>query len=268
MLTRMRAHRQLWGQLRRHRVRIAPDSGLLAFPTRIVVGPSTPLTKFPGDAFLGFRSAQYGFSSSASSSLPPDHQSPANRVRKDFEPNVEAELGGVPESPKEEEAFGVKGGNGVMYVVGAGTVALLTLVVASTDVFNTSDVKLHVEAGVSAILNSGAGIGRELVKMAGSIKDASVQTIVDFVEAAASIWVLARCLSSVLDSAVENANFEMGSWWRPRVASLLAGISSIFFLSLSSVYPRLENLIYSFLATSKTWSNIWWSFWEKRFTIE
>ena len=66
MLTCMQAHWQLWGQLRRHRVRIAPDSGLLAFPTRIVLGPSTPLTKFPGDAFLGVRSAQYGFSSSAS----------------------------------------------------------------------------------------------------------------------------------------------------------------------------------------------------------
>ena len=71
---------------------------------------------------------------------------------------MEAELGGILESPKEEKTFGVKGGNEVMYVVGAGTVALQTLVVASTDVFNTSDVKLHVEVGVSAILNSGVGI--------------------------------------------------------------------------------------------------------------
>ena len=137
---------------------IAPDSGLLAFPTRIDLGPSTLLMKFPGNVFLGVRSAHYGFSSSASSSLPPDHQSPGNRLCKDFEPNVEAQLGGVSKSPKEDNPFGVKGGNGVMYVVGAGMVALHTLVVASTNMFNTTDVKLHVEVGVSAILNLGIGI--------------------------------------------------------------------------------------------------------------
>lgn len=170
---------------------------------------------------LGFRVGQYGYASEAgpsSSSVPSAASQPVqNGLGKGLEG-----VGGLPEAPDGDRVFRVK--NGVWLMAGAGTIAVLGVLAVSTDVLSGApDAKARVESGFSAVWSSGAGIGRELVKMAGNVKDASVRSFVDFVEAVASIWVLARCISSILESAVDNASSEVASWWRPRVASFLAG---------------------------------------------
>lgn len=140
-----------------------------------------------------------------------------------------SENGEQPSLPKESTGVvGDRYGNGVWWIgTGAGTIALLGVLAVSSDVLQAApDAKAHAETGFSAVWSSGAGIGRELMKMAGSVKDASVRSFVDLVEAVACIWVLARCISSILSSAVDNASSDVASWWRPRVASFLAGESS------------------------------------------
>jgi hypothetical protein len=209
MLTCMRVRRQLWVQLRRSGVQ---QSTQIA-PRGRFGGAGRGWQAFGDGAGLGFRGgAQRGYASEAG---PPSAPKPANGPGKDFEDRalLEGERGFLAKS-------------GVFLMAGVGTIALLGVIAASTDAFTAiPDAKARVKSSSSAVLNSGAGIGRELMKMAGNVKDASVRSFVDFVEAVASIWVLARCVSTVLASSVDNASSEVASWWRPRVASFLAGMA-------------------------------------------
>ena len=229
MLTCMRVRRQLWVQLRRsgqQSARIAPRGECWAVLGRGEGRGGAGRKVFGDGAGLGFRAGQHGYASEAGPSSEVAASQPAQSgPGKDLEGSAGGVLGGgLPESPDSDRGFLLK--SGVFLMAGAGTIALLGLVAASTDAFSAvPDAKARVKSSSSAVLNSGAGISRELMKMAGNVKDVSVRTFVDFVEALASIWVLARCISTVLASSVDNASSEVASWWRPRVASFLAGIS-------------------------------------------
>ncbi|XP_073396493.1 uncharacterized protein [Physcomitrium patens] len=237
MLTSMRLRRQLWVQLRRsggqENLRIA-SLWVPSWTGPGVVGDScaSARSKAWGDgAGLGFRRSQYGISSEAGgSSLPPVSSSAPlqSGLGKEFENslNSAATLGrGLPTLLKRDDGYGVK--NGALFMAGAGTIALLSIFAASPDALNSfPDVKHRVESGFSVVWSSSAGIGRELMKMAERVKDVSVRSLVDFVEAFASIWVLARCIAAVLLSSVDNASSEVATWWRPRVASFIADLAA------------------------------------------
>lgn len=205
MLTCMRVRRQLWVQLRRSgqpRIGVISNQGFHSLPPNVQWNQG-----FHGAGLgLGFRVRGYASEAGPSSVIPPQPK------------------GLPPESAPDGRVWWIG--------AGAGTIALLGVLAVSTDVLRGAapdTAKTRVESGFSAVWSSGAGIGRELMKMAGSVKDASVRSFVDFVEAVASIWVLARCISSILESAVDNASSEVASWWRPRVASFLAGNLLAFF---------------------------------------
>lgn len=51
-----------------------------------------------------------------------------------------------------------------------------------------------------------------------------VGSIIDFIEAVHAAWVMVRVVGSVLASAGDSATLGALAWWRPRVASLLAGV--------------------------------------------
>lgn len=225
MLTCMRVRRQLWVQWRRSGLQqSAQIASKGAFLGRFGGGGRKGLPVFGDGGGLGFRGgAQRGYASEAG---PSAAHGGKELPGKDFEGGDGGGLAGLPESPDGGRGFLVK--SGVVLMAGAGTIALLGVIAASTDAFSAvPDAKERVKSSSSAVLSSGAGIGRELIKKAGNVKDASVRSFVDFVEAVASIWVLARCISTVLASSVDNASYEVASWWRPRVASFLAGEFSI-----------------------------------------
>lgn len=225
MLTCMRVRRQVWAQLRKTGQRSigAPSNRSIYSPLSSGRIARTPVFGDGAGLGLGFRVGQQkqnGYASEAGTPSPPPQPVP-NGLGKGLEP-----IGGLPEPSESGRRFAVR--NGVWLMAGAGTIALLGVVAVSTDVFHAApDAKARVESGFSAVWSSGAGIGRELMKMAGSVKDASVRSFVDFVEAVAAIWVLARCIASILESAVDNTSSEVASWWRPRVASFLAGTASL-----------------------------------------
>ncbi|KAG0587590.1 hypothetical protein KC19_2G175600 [Ceratodon purpureus] len=224
MLTCMRVRRQLWGQWRRSGVQRRGEIGAI-FGRGGGGGRKEVLVPVFGDgAGLGFRGgAQRGYASSEAgpSAVPGGKELPGNGL----EGRAGGGLAGLPESPDGDRGFLVR--SGAVLVAGAGTIALLGVIAASTDAFSAvPDAKARVKSSSSAVLSSGAGIGRELMKMAGNVKDASIRSFVDFVEAVASIWVLARCVSTILASSVDNASSEVASWWRPRVASFLADLAA------------------------------------------
>lgn len=222
MLTRMRVRRHLWAQLRRQSPSVSPRATRVP-PARPVLGRSpSVLARFDYDRSAGIRVSSHGFASSSSRLCA--SPSALSHAQQQEDSDLQRAATKV---PKEKETLNGYGRKGMLYAAGAGAAILMTFIAASTGVFNVADAEARVQSGVSRVLDSGAGIGRELVKVTGSLKETMLRTFLDVVEAGASILVLVRCLSSVLESAVDNATFEMNSWWRPRVASLLAGTGDI-----------------------------------------
>lgn len=98
-------------------------------------------------------------------------------------------MGGLLEVFDGDWVFRVK--NGVWLMVGVGIIVVLGVLVVFIDVLSgVFDVKVCVELGFLVVWSFGVGIGWELVKMVGNVKDVLVCLFVDFVEVVVFIWVL------------------------------------------------------------------------------